>query len=76
VHARIRLSGRVVARRQAASTCHRSQLGPTGTTRRAGWMLSRYVGGTDLFTLAQPRPRIGLSEVDLFEGVTPVKDVS
>lgn len=74
VHARIRLSGRIVARRQAASTCHRSQMGPARAARRAAWMLSRYVGGTDLFTLAHPRPRIGLSEVDLFEGVMPVKD--
>jgi LmbE family N-acetylglucosaminyl deacetylase len=76
VHTRIRLSSRALARKQAAGACHRSQLAPVSAARRAARVLSRYLGSTELFTLAHPQPRNGLSEVDLFEGVATAKEPS
>ncbi|HKW95111.1 MAG TPA: PIG-L family deacetylase [Methylomirabilota bacterium] len=76
VHTRIRLYGRAIARKQAARECHRSQVAAPPATWRMASMLARYVGSTDLFSLAHPQPRNGLHEGDLFEGVTPAKDCS
>ncbi len=76
VHTRIRLSRRALARKQAAGACHRSQLAQPSAARRAARVLSRYLGSTELFTLAHPQPRNGLSEVDLFEGVATAKEPS
>jgi LmbE family N-acetylglucosaminyl deacetylase len=76
VHTRIRLSGRALARKQAAGACHRSQLSSVSAARRAARVLSRYLGSTELFTLAHPEPRNGLSEVDLFEGLAMAKELA
>lgn len=76
VHARIRLSRRVLARKHAAGACHTSQLAPASAARRAARTLSRYLGATELFTLAHPRPWNGLAEFDLFAGVATPKDPS
>ena len=76
IHARIRLSGRAIARKQAAGACHRSQTAAPRAARRMVATLARCIGSTDLFTLAHPQPRDGLHENDLFEGVTPAKDFS
>jgi LmbE family N-acetylglucosaminyl deacetylase len=75
VHTRIRLSRRVLARKHAAGACHTSQLAPLSAARRAARVLSRYLGSTELFTLAHPRPWNGLSEVDLFDGVATAKEL-
>ena len=76
VHTRIRLSRRVLARKHAAGACHQSQLPPGSLPRRAVRVLSRYLGSTELFTLAHPRPWNGLSEIDLFDGVAAAKEPS
>ena len=76
VHTRIRLSRRVLARKHAAGACHTSQVAPVSTAQRAARALSRYLGSTELFTLAHPRPWNGLTEVDLFAGLATVKDPS
>jgi LmbE family N-acetylglucosaminyl deacetylase len=76
VHTRIRLSRRVLARKHAAGACHASQLAPASPARRAARALSRYLGSTELFTLAHPRPWNGLTEVDLFAGVATAKEPS
>lgn len=76
IHTRIRLSSRAVARKQAAGACHRSQMAPPPASRRIVAILARCIGSTDLFSLAHPQPRNGLHENDLFEGVTPAKDLS
>ncbi len=76
VHTRIRLSPRVLARKHAAGSCHRSQLAPPSVARRLARALARYLGSTELFTLAHPRPWNGLSEVDLFTGVATEKEPS
>jgi N-acetyl-1-D-myo-inositol-2-amino-2-deoxy-alpha-D-glucopyranoside deacetylase/mycothiol S-conjugate amidase len=74
VHTRIRLSRRILARKHAAGACHRSQLAPVSAARRMARVLSRYLGSTELFTLAHPQPWNGLSEADLFDGVATAKD--
>jgi N-acetyl-1-D-myo-inositol-2-amino-2-deoxy-alpha-D-glucopyranoside deacetylase len=67
-HARINCRS-VSEIRDEATACHTSQLG--GAIGRKGPMtiLRRYMGGTESFMRAYPKPPNGLREKDLFEGI-------
>ncbi len=68
-HARINCRS-VSEIRDEATACHTSQLG--GAIGRKGPMtyLRRYLGGTESFMRAYPQPEDGLSERDLFTGIS------
>ncbi len=69
IHARIRVPRHAVARKHAATVCHRSQVSSILAARRLAWLISGCVGQTELYMRAHPQPGAGAGEADLFEGV-------
>lgn len=68
IHARVPISAEALARKEAASAQHKSQLAggpPRGPLR---WLLRRFEG-TENFMRAYPPADDGVRETDLFEGV-------
>lgn len=69
VHAKINYSA-VAKRKEAASLCHASQIGPTITGGPFRWLFRLFgFGSKDLFMKASPAPNGGKIEKDLFEGL-------
>ena len=71
IHARIRITGEALTRREAASACHKSQLPSGPPTRGLIGLLFRLLGSNDTYMRAQPPVPAGvrITERDLFEGV-------
>jgi len=69
IHARIRVPRRAIARKRAATECHRSQTGTATGQARWAWMASSCFGLTDGYMRAHPPADVRTREVDLFEGV-------
>jgi N-acetyl-1-D-myo-inositol-2-amino-2-deoxy-alpha-D-glucopyranoside deacetylase/mycothiol S-conjugate amidase len=71
IHARIRIAGEALARREAASACHKSQLPSGPRTGGLAGLLFRWLGNTDTYMRAYPSAPDGAraQETDLFEGV-------
>ena len=70
VHARINYSS-VAKRKEAASYCHASQIGPTITGGAFRWIFRLFgFGSKDLFMQAYPPPNGSKVQTDLFEGIT------
>lgn len=68
IHARVPISAAALARKEAASAQHRSQLAggpPRGPLR---WLMRRFEA-TETFMRAYPPAADGVKETDLFEGV-------
>lgn len=69
IHARIDCRS-VIAIRDEASACHVSQGGESLGRKGPQAFLRRFVGNTETFMRAYPPAEKGLSESDLFQGVT------
>lgn len=69
IHAKINYKS-VEKRKEAASFCHASQIGPTITGGAFRWLFRLLgFGSKDLFMKAYPPPKDGVVEKDLFEGI-------
>ncbi|MBM3143845.1 MAG: GlcNAc-PI de-N-acetylase [Chloroflexi bacterium] len=70
IHARINYRA-VVERKEAASSCHVSQIGPAITGGAFRWLFRLFgFGNTDLFMQAYPPPTGSIIQSDLFEGIS------
>ncbi len=69
VHAKINYTP-VAKRKEAASYCHASQIGPTITGGAFRWLFRLFgFGSTDIFMQAYPPPTDSKIHKDLFEGI-------
>ncbi len=69
VHAKVNYSS-VAKRKEAASYCHASQIGPTITGGAFRWLFRLFgFGSKDIFMQAYPPPNGSKVQTDLFEGI-------